>query len=464
VYARAERYESENGAFGYVDPAVYAPGQPRIDIRYPFQHFTRVTAGWTANTLNLPVADRAELNTYWQQNERTLTFSLFQGFGPQAPPGAGVSINTRNFSDLGTIGARLELKKLATPALLFTYGLDVFRDASTNTDSSVTSVVGFGPPQTEISTQPQVPDATYRSLGAFAQGELNAGRVTLILGARAQAVRAEAEAGQGVPAGLTSKTANTVVGAANLLYALTSNLTLVSSVGRAFRAPNLIEWFFDGPTPEGNGYQVRSPDLKPETSFNVDLGMRYRDRRFAVEAFVFRNQVRDGIRIQPIGDTIQGFPAFQNVNLDKLLFRGVEVSAEALIVRSLSVLAGYNYLDAEDELDPSNPIGDSFSRRITGSLRYSDARDRFWAQYELRHNGERKDVALVDNPLGDVLPAFTTHSVRGGFMLLRRGQVKQHIGIAVENLTDALYAEFSNASFFRPEPRRRVVLSADVVF
>lgn len=464
VWGRVERYESEDAGFGYVSPSAYSPDQPDIDISYPMQQFTRLTAGWSAANLGFVLADRFELMAYRQENERELTFDLFTGFGPMAPPGAGIDIAQYNWSDLTTNGLRFEAKKLSSPGILFTYGIDFFRDGSENRDSSVTTIVGFGPPQTEIGTDETVPDATYRSFGGFAQGEYTTGPLTLIAGARFQTVRAEAEEGQGVPAGLTSKSARTLVGSANVLYALTDEVSLVGSVGRGFRAPNLIEWFFEGPTPEGNGFQVRSPDLEPETSVNVDAGIRYRGSRIAAEAFVYRNSVRDGIRIASTGDTIQGFPAFQNVNLDKLLFRGIELSAEAYVTGALSVAGTYTTADSEDELDPSNPIGDTFSSKVTGAIRYRDAGNRFWAEYGVRHNGERKDVSLEENPLGEVLPSFTTHALRGGVTLPRVGTATPRFGVSIENLTDELYAEATNASFFRPEPRRKLTLSMDVSF
>jgi hemoglobin/transferrin/lactoferrin receptor protein len=464
VSLRVERYESEDASFGYVDPSAYAPSQPKIDIAYPWQHFTRATAAYTASNLSLPVADRFEAQAWWQGNRRKLTFDLFQGFGPQAPPGAGVQINTFNVTDMSTTGMRLEAKKLVPGGVLLTYGIDYFRDASENTDSSVTTVVGFGPPQTDISTTPQVPNATYRSVGGFAQGEMTAGRLTLIAGLRGQDVQAKVASGQGVADGLTSKSSRTVVGSANALIALTPTLSLVGTVGRGFRAPNLIEWFFDGPTPEGNGYQVRSPDLRPETSLNVDLGLRYRDSRVALEAFGFRNKVKDGIRIQPTGEMVQGFPAYQNVNVDRLLFRGIEGNADVLVGAGFSTGGSYTWLDSHDELDPSNPIGDSFSNRLTGFLRWTTPGGRFWSEYAVRHNGERKDVALDTNPLGDVLPAFTVHDVTAGLLLRRRNGTSQRLMVSVQNLTDELYAEFTNASFFRPEPRRRVTLGLGIGF
>jgi outer membrane receptor protein involved in Fe transport len=287
-------------------------------------------------------------------------------------------------------------------------------------------------------------------------------RATIIAGGRVQRIAADADAVQGEE--LSSRSETTVVGALNVLYALTGNLRLIGSVGRAFRAPNLIEWFFDGPTPEGNGYQVRSPDLEPETALNFDAGVRYRNDRIAVEAFAFRNEVTDGIRIQPLGEDINGLPAFQNVNVDELVYRGVEVAAEVELIAGLRADGSWTRIESEDALDPDNPVGDSFSSKVTGGVRYTDALDRFWLGYAVRHNGERQDVALDGNPAGDVLPAFTVHTARAGFSPFRGERFVPSFTIAVENLTNELYAEASNVSFFRPEPRRRVTLQTSLSF
>jgi hypothetical protein len=45
-----------------------------------------------------------------------------------------------------------------------------------------------------------------------------------------------------------------------------------------------------------------------------------------------------------------------------------------------------------------------------------------------------------------------------------RGRLRHGVGLAIENLTNELYAEFSNASFFRPEMRRSLALSYLVEF
>jgi hypothetical protein len=61
---------------------------------------------------------------------------------------------------------------------------------------------------------------------------------------------------------------------------------------------------------------------------------------------------------------------------------------------------------------------------------------------------------VVQPAVGYVLPSFNVHSVRGGFRIAKIGRTSHYITASLENFTDALYAEFSNATFFRPQPRR----------
>jgi outer membrane receptor protein involved in Fe transport len=58
-----------------------------------------------------------------------------------------------------------------------------------------------------------------------------------------------------------------------------------------------------------------------------------------------------------------------------------------------------------------------------------------------------------------VLPAFTVHALAGGVVLNPQGAQRHILGLVIENLTDELYAEFTNASFFRPEPGRNAIVT-----
>jgi outer membrane receptor protein involved in Fe transport len=116
------------------------------------------------------------------------------------------------------------------------------------------------------------------------------------------------------------------------------------------------------------------------------------------------------------------------------------------------------------ETDQNAPTGDSYSSKVGGELLWREPKGRLFASYEVRHQGERADIELPENPVGDVIPAFTVQNVRAGVRLPMIGRTAAALTVAVLNLTDELYAEASNTSFFRPEPRRSAQVAVRLDF
>ena len=466
VFARAEHYTARNAGFGYVANAdLGATDAPTIQITYPDQDVQRFSLGWRALSLGTPVADRVEVTTYLQDNRRHLDLDVFVPFGSGLPATAGVTSQQRNWTDMRTVGFRAEATKLVGGRLAMTYGADAFRDRSDNTDSSLTIVTGFGPPQTQVSTRPQLPNASFRSAGLFAQGDARlADRLSVIVGARVQDVLAKTRSTPQVTDPSFESKDRTAVGTANVLVRAAEGLNLIASVGRGFRSPNLVERFFQGPTPEGSGYQVRNLGLDPETSVNVDLGARWRRGGLFAEAFVFQNNVHDGIAIQATGDTVSRLPAYQNVNVDRLRFRGLELAAGARAFHTFDLTANFSRIQSKNVTDPNSPVGDTYSRKFVFDAAWRPLANRVSFGYTLRHNGEQKDIVVGSSPVGAALPAFTVHDVRAEAALFERGRNRTSLVVGVNNLTNELYAESANASFFRPEPRRSVSTAIVVGF
>lgn len=462
VYAKVDFYQAEDAGFGFVaNEDMGVTDGASIDIQYPDQTVTKLKGGYRALDLGLPFADRIDASLFFMDNERDFVFDVGIPFGA---PGTGVFVNQQNFTDLETFGLRLETAKLFGGKHVLTYGLDYYHDDSQNTDRSETIVIPFpGAPATpDVQDTPNVPFSTYDKFGAFAQADLElSGRAALIVGARLQTFNAEPQPTPGVVALPDKASENTVVVAANGLLEIAPNLNLVASAGRGFRAPNLIELFFNGAVPEGNGFQIANPGLDPETSWNVDAGLKFRRSNLAFEAYYFRTWLSDGIRIAATGDMVGPFPAFQNINVDRLTLEGIELLAEVQPVNALTLGASYTWLDGSDEdNDQNNPISDTYSSRVTGEVTYRQPSGRWWAQYQIRHNGEQRDAEFViASPIGDVLPSFTVMNVRAGLRLFDYGRTTHSLVLGVENLTDELYAEFSNATFFRPAPKRTLLVS-----
>ena len=483
VFGKYERYDADDSGFGSVDPALYDPMGTPINITYPSQTYSKISTGYRGQ-FEGALADQFDVRVYGQDNERQLRF----GVGPfPAGPGSTIEINNANETDIRTYGGRAEARKLVNRDVLLTYGVDTWRERAVGTDVNTSTFTGFGPvPFDDVTTRPQLPEATYLSLGAFMQGEIEAGdRVSIVAGARYQHVNAETFETVGLedqdPISITD---GTFVASLNTVVDLSNEVSLVGTVGRGFRSPNLIERFFDGPTPEGAGYQVRNADLAPETSLNFDLGMRFREGRVGFEVFGFRNLISDGIRIAPTGQMVQGQPAFTNVNVDELLFRGIEFGLDASLGAGVTVFGSYTWLDTEDRtplcvdnpgLTPGlecvdevvqNPVGEAFSSKQSATLRYDYPSRRFWASGEVRRNGEQLEPGFgAGNPIGETVPGFTVVNLRGGLTVWRSASGMEHqLNVALTNLTNTLYAEFSNAGFFRPEPKRNLTLAWTVSF
>jgi outer membrane receptor protein involved in Fe transport len=464
AFLKVEQYVADDAGYGWVPNQLLGGDNTKIQILYPHQDFKKLTLGATTGALGLAFADHADITAYTQRNQRDLAQNIYVPFGQGAPPGAGLAEETGNYTDIATIGARLEVTKVVSRAV-FTYGVDGFQDRSYNTDTSTTTVTGFGPPQPQATNRAQVPNATLGSVGAFAQAAIALHeRVTVTIGGRVQQVSSETRFTPGYTTPNVNRSNSTAVYAASALVRVTNELNVVASVGTGFRAPNLVERYFEGPTPEGSAYQTASPDLKPETSVNYDAGLKYRNSRVGAEVTFFQNDITNGIETVPTGDTLQGLPVYQNMNVDRIRTRGAEAAASVAIGRGFTLGGNWSTIKSTNVLDPASPIGDTFSNKLNLSLGWSDMSGRWWAQYVVRRNGEQRDIVVGSSPVGDVLPAFTVMSVRGGIRGWTIGRTRQDLTVAVNNLGNVLYAEAANSSFFRPEPKRNVMIGIATAF
>lgn len=463
VALKVSRYTASDAGFGYVDALSWGDSSGTlVRLRYPDQRVDRVTASWSDRAVGSPLADRLTLTASTSQNVRTFSQAVDIPLGPTA----SLSVRSRNLTDIHGVGLRAEAVKVLGLGSLLTYGADWYRDRSLNSDSSTTRVVGFGPPSTRTSRVANVPNATFGTGGVFAQAQVAAGaRLDVGAGVRGQWIGAVTDGTPSLPANRSGVSAinRAVVGQVNAQYRWRPGVSFVASLGRAFRAPNLVERYFDGATAEGNGYQVASPTLRPETSQNLDVGVKVHTRDLHFELTVFDNAIRDGIRIVPLGTTINRLPAYANQNIDRLRDRGVEAVSEVRLPRGFSALASLATLRSDNLLN-NNPVGDSYASKLGLELGWRAPSGRVGARYEVRHQGRREDITLVGSPVGDALPAFTVHGLRADAALPAVGGMRPTLLAAVTNLTNALYAESSNTAFFRPEPPRSVLVALRLDF
>ena len=486
---RVNRYRAEESGFGYVPAEQYgATESTKIRILYPTQSFDRFTLSYNGSPLEKVWADSTSVQVYHQSNARELANDI--DIGPVAPgfPHSGVAAKTLNFSDVDTWGFRADVVKvLGAGRHIVTYGLEGTRDESFNTDFSTTTTTIRTPHGNRVTVTTDgvanAPNATNTAYGLFAQDEVSIGRRLLVTaGMRFNSVETLAETTPGWNVSGLSFADRQFVGALSAKYQLRPSINLLASYGRGFRAPNIIERLFNGATPEGSGYQLLNPGLASETSDNFDLGVKYSRANAFMEVVGFRNDIQGGIvqaylspeEIAQLDPATRDAIAASHVqfvvqqrNAARLRYQGVELALGWRTRNGLVLGGNSTWIDGE-RIDAANPpTGDSYSRKVFVYARYEPEGSRFWAEYHVRHNG--KDTANVDPnepvpPVGLSLPAFTVHGVGAGARLFEMAGLAHDVTLWVENATDELYAEFSNATFFRPEPGRTTRISYRMTF
>jgi outer membrane receptor for ferrienterochelin and colicins len=273
-----------------------------------------------------------------------------------------------------------------------------------------------------------------------------------------------------------------VVGALTTTYQVTDYMNLLASYGRGFRAPNIVERLFNGLTPEGAGFQILNPALKSETSNNFDLGFKYRRWDAFMEAVAFRNDIRGGIIQAYLGpeEIAQLDPAtqaaikaggakfvVQDRNAERLRYQGVELALGWHSRSGVTLGGNYTRIDGSriDSINP--PTGDSYSNKTYVYARYEPQNTRYWMEYHVRHNGAAAVNLDPNQPIpavGLTLPSFTVQGAGVGVRLFQTAGVGSEVTLWVENLTNQLYAEFSNATFFRPEAGRTAKVNYRITF
>ena len=130
-------------------------------------------------------------------------------------------------------------------------------------------------------------------------------------------------------------TFNAFSGSAGIVYRPIDNLDIFTNIGRGWRPPSEFEMFTDN-RDEGTGRYVKgiitlNPNAapNPETSFNLDFGIRTHFKIFNLEISFFHNVINNFIYqvSTNIIDSASGFPIF-DIKQDKSTFTGIEYSVQ----------------------------------------------------------------------------------------------------------------------------------------
>ncbi len=159
-----------------------------------------------------------------------------------------------------------------------------------------------------------------------------------------------------------------------LVHQATNNLTVKGGVGRAFRAPTMVQYHpdFAMTSCKGACTIIGKPDLEAETNTSYEIGAIYSEYNWRVEGTLFRNEISNLIQNTDPWCEVEGAvynPADQKCymdgdfnsqptpsdvwrtyeNVEEALVQGLELSAQVNLSEQFRLSGNYTYLDTEDK-------------------------------------------------------------------------------------------------------------------
>jgi len=123
--------------------------------------------------------------------------------------------------------------------------------------------------------------------------------------------------------GKTKLTPSALVGNLAILRKLNDRSNLFISMNTGFRAPNIDDLGTLGIV--DFRYETPNFDLKPEYSFQYQIGYKYRGRKLKGEVYLYRNELFNLIvRNRIEDDSIEGYPVYQKENIGRAYIQGAE--------------------------------------------------------------------------------------------------------------------------------------------
>ncbi len=338
--------------------------------------------------------------------------------------------------------ANVQASKLingASVAQKITYGVDYIRTDVENLQTGITPPVG------ETYPLKRFPDTAESSWALYGQDEISVGNWTFTPGLRYDHFRIKADQ-TGFNANAVSLTGNATSPKLGVMYAVNPQWSLFGNYAAGFRAPNAgqVNAFFENPV--GNYKTIPNPNLKPEKSQNLELGVRGRLGNVALDVAAFTGRYKDFIDdlVHVSGSGTAADPlVYQSINRGRVNISGVEVKGRADWGR----YAGINWSTPfawgrtqGHDLTSGEPVSSIDPQRMTLGLRAEAAQ--WTAQLGLNYT-QGKKAKDTTNPAGGtqfLSPSATLVDLTAQWRI--RKDLRLNVGIY--NITDKKYWRWSD--------------------
>ncbi len=286
--------------------------------------------------------------------------------------------------------------------------------------------------------------------------ELGFGNLTLQTGLRFDYARVKSKEFENIQS--QDKKFGVFSSSVGVVYRLIDPISVSLSFSRGFRIPSLQELFAYGPHLGTQSFEVGNPNLKPETSNDLDLSLKLLSERLTADASFFLNHINDFIYPFNTGekDITSNLPIYEYRAANALL-RGFEAKFEAQLFRNFNASFLFDYVEGKRrDVNEYLPFIPPF-RGIVG-IEYRTSKFNFGV--EVKAVSPQNKIA----PTETRTPGYVIFNLHLGLRLPMRS-LAQEVNLNVENLTNRRYYDhLSRIKDFAPMPGRNISLIYHIFF
>ncbi len=289
-------------------------------------------------------------------------------------------------------------------------GLEIYNDMVSSHRSDLEFLTGDA-----VSKRGLYPDgAKMTSMAVFSMHTFDFNHWIISAGARFNTFNIKVEDEN---AGQVKLTPSALVGNFSILRKLNKTSNIFVSANTGFRAPNIDDLGTLGIV--DFRYETPNYNLKPEHSFQVQIGYKYQSPTIRGEFYLYRNELYNLIvRNKIAGDTIEGYPVYMKENIERSYIQGAETAWDVELNRSWRIHGSLTYTFGQN-ITRNEPV-----RRIPplfGQLAIEYKLKDWWINLEWQAADSQKRLSAGDKednriPFGGT-PGWNVFNVSTGYTI-----------------------------------------------
>lgn len=329
----------------------------------------------------------------------------------------------------------------------------------------LTGTVGFsGMYQTNgtFGQEALVPAANTWAGGLFAFEQATKGQWSFLVGLRGDL--GQIEASNNADLGIAAQTRNTnaFTADAGIVYRPLQQMAVSFNVGRAYRAPTLIELFSNGPLPAEGIFVTGLPTAVPEVSLDFDASVRWETPKLQAGISFYRNSVNNYLYLQATGDStpvieddgsVDTLANYQYLQTSHATLSGVDLSAEWAAMPMWTLRGRYDIVRGTNDAT-GEPLSLMPPPRLDLSAEWHTVRGApAYVQLGTHIFSQQTRLGPFDTPTA----GYTLWELSGGYGFSTWGRTIQ-LDVRVTNLFDKTYTDFlSRYKTFAYGPSRNFI-------